>query len=81
MTIEFVLRLQKKRPATTSKIDLQDSSSSTKPAMMPSKKARLPKLVERHPFYPDQYSKLNKTRKDFTKPSMPNLFLQRDQEG
>ena len=37
--------------------------------MMPSKKARLPKLVERHPFYPGQYSELNKTEKDFTKPS------------
>ena len=71
----------KKHPAKTSKIVLQDSSSSTKPAMMPSKKARLPMLVDKHPFYPDQYSKLNKTRKDFTKPSMPNLFLQRDQEG
>ena len=59
----------KKRPARTSKIVLQDSSSSTKPAMMPSKKARLPKLVERHPFYPDQYSKLDRTQKDFTKPS------------
>ena len=37
--------------------------------MMPSKKARLPELVKQHLFYPDQYSKLNKTKKDFTKPS------------
>ena len=60
----------KKRLARTSKIILQDSSSSTKPTIMPSKKARLPKLVERHPFYPGQYSELNKTKKDFAKPSM-----------
>ena len=65
----------KKHPAKTSKIVLQDSSSSTKPAMMTSKKARLPKLVERHPFYPDQYSKLNRTKKILQNLLMQNLFL------
>ena len=59
----------KKRPARTSKVVLQDSSTSTKPTLMPSKKPRLPKLVEKHPFYPTQYRDLNKTTKDFTKPS------------
>ena len=53
----------------SSKIVLQDSSSSTKPVLMPSKQPRIPTLVEQHPFYPKQYSDLDKLTDDFTKPS------------